>query len=146
MPPLREATLVRHLRKLAAGQRPGRESDRQLIQQFVAQGSEAAFAAIVERHGPMVLGVCRSVLGHQQDAEGSHNISCHQGSLVRPYRYQSTLKGYCPKIGSALNSTAPSMFAWATSIRSNGSLWTAGSGSTANTWSKITGSMARPRA
>src|SRR5262249_24922121 len=41
----------------------------QLLQQFIADQDETAFAAIVQRHGNMVLGVCRSVLRHQQDAE-----------------------------------------------------------------------------
>lgn len=43
--------------------------DEQLLRRFLGQRDEVAFAALVERHGPMVLGVCRSVLRHVQDAE-----------------------------------------------------------------------------
>jgi RNA polymerase sigma factor (sigma-70 family) len=49
-------------------------TDGQLLERF-AQGrvgmpeSEAAFTALVERHGPMVLGVCRAVLRDRHDAE-----------------------------------------------------------------------------
>jgi RNA polymerase sigma factor (sigma-70 family) len=47
-------------------------SDRQLIDRFIVHrqpADEAAFAAIVARHGPMVLGVCRQVLGDHHHAE-----------------------------------------------------------------------------
>jgi RNA polymerase sigma factor (sigma-70 family) len=33
-----------------------------LLERFVAEGDETAFAALVTRHGPMVLGVCRRIL------------------------------------------------------------------------------------
>ena|SRR5438034_6937872 len=43
--------------------------DRELVESYLERRDETAFAALVERHGPMVLGVCRSVLRHNQDAE-----------------------------------------------------------------------------
>ena len=47
-------------------------SDRQLLERFNAgrdTGGEAAFSALVVRHGPMVLGVCRQLLDDQHLAE-----------------------------------------------------------------------------
>ena len=47
-------------------------SDRQLLDRFVARRdvvAELAFTTLVERHGPMVLGVCRRVLADSHDAE-----------------------------------------------------------------------------
>jgi RNA polymerase sigma factor (sigma-70 family) len=44
-------------------------SDGQLLECFLTRGEDGAFAALVRRHGPMVLGVCRRVLRHAQDAE-----------------------------------------------------------------------------
>ena len=47
-------------------------SDGQLLQRFLTArdgDDRAAFTALVERHGPMVLGVCREVLGNSHDAQ-----------------------------------------------------------------------------
>src|SRR5262245_40286825 len=44
-------------------------SDRQLVARALAGGDEAAFQAILLRHGPMVYRVCWRVLQHAQDAE-----------------------------------------------------------------------------
>jgi RNA polymerase sigma factor (sigma-70 family) len=63
------APIFRHIRRLVAARFPSRQSDMQLLQQFIADRDEDAFAALVQRHGAMVLGVTRSVLRHQQDAE-----------------------------------------------------------------------------
>jgi hypothetical protein len=62
-PPL--DTLLRHIRKLAAGRALPGQTDRQLLEDFAARRDEGAFTALVARHGPMVLHVCRRVLNQQ---------------------------------------------------------------------------------
>ena len=44
-------------------------TDGQLLESFVRQRDEAALAALVRRHGPMVWGVCRRLLRCHHDAE-----------------------------------------------------------------------------
>jgi RNA polymerase sigma factor (sigma-70 family) len=78
-------TLLRHIHRLAAGSLPDR-TDRQLLDDFSASQDEAAFAALVARHGPLVLRVCRRVLHHEQDAEDAFQatflvLARHTGSI-----------------------------------------------------------------
>jgi RNA polymerase sigma factor (sigma-70 family) len=49
----------------AAAQAP----DAELLRRFAAARDEAAFAALVRRHGPMVFGLCRRLLRDAHDAE-----------------------------------------------------------------------------
>src|SRR5580692_3310462 len=44
-------------------------SDAQLLERFVVQGDATSFEALVARHGPMVLSVCRGILRDPNDAE-----------------------------------------------------------------------------
>ena len=62
----------RQFRTLMEAGAVGALSDAQLLDRFAAGGGEVAgwaFAALVERHGPMVLRVCRGVLSDPADAE-----------------------------------------------------------------------------
>jgi RNA polymerase sigma factor (sigma-70 family) len=61
--------VVRHLRRIARAPDLGSRSDGQLLEQFLLHQDEAAFEVLVRRWGPMVLGVCRRVLGDRHDAE-----------------------------------------------------------------------------
>src|SRR5947209_8379126 len=61
-------SLMRFLRSSAlAGD--DTSADTALLHRFVTHRDDAAFAALVERHGPMVLGVCRRVLHNATDAD-----------------------------------------------------------------------------
>src|SRR6516162_5825326 len=63
------ALVVHHLRAKLACQERSEKSDEQLLHAFTTHRDDAAFAVLVHRHGPMVLHVCRRVLGREQDAE-----------------------------------------------------------------------------
>jgi RNA polymerase sigma factor (sigma-70 family) len=45
------------------------QTDSHLLKRFASQQDDAAFAALVRRHGPMVLAVCRRVLQDSHDAD-----------------------------------------------------------------------------
>jgi RNA polymerase sigma factor (sigma-70 family) len=61
--------VLRHIRTLAGQPAAAALTDGQLLRAFAGRHDEAAFAALVQRHGPLVLSVCRRVLRQEQDAE-----------------------------------------------------------------------------
>src|SRR5262245_39349181 len=84
--PMLDAVL-RHLRKLAEAQAARELSDAELLDRFRSRREESAFSLLVQRHGPMVLGVCQRVLFNLHDAEdafpASFLVLANQARLVR---------------------------------------------------------------
>jgi len=89
--------LISHIRRLSDAHFAARQEDALLIDRFVQNHDEAAFQALMTRHGPMVLRVCRRILAHDQDAEDAFQavfllLSRKAGSLrdrgsVGPWLY-----------------------------------------------------------
>lgn len=63
------ARVVQMLRERVVRAELETTTDAQLLQWFIAERDEAAFAALVRRHGAMVWGVCQRILRQDQDAE-----------------------------------------------------------------------------
>src|SRR5215470_17337904 len=81
-------TVIRQLRRTVGRQGAARRTDGQLLASFIDQKDEAAFEALVRRHGPMVFGVCRRVARNHHDAEDAFQatflVLARKASSVRP--------------------------------------------------------------
>jgi RNA polymerase sigma factor (sigma-70 family) len=95
--------VLRHARALADDQ----QSDQELVQRFAATADEAAFAALVRRHGPLVLGVCRHVLGAGPDPDDAFQatflvLARKAGSIRRRNSVASWLYGVAYRLSLQL--------------------------------------------
>jgi RNA polymerase sigma factor (sigma-70 family) len=69
MPAAHFHSALLYLRQLATPAAGASACDADLLGRFVQRHDESAFAALVQRHGPGVLGVCRRILANEADAE-----------------------------------------------------------------------------
>ena len=69
MPKTTLGDVLQHLRNVFEAQRSRDLTDADLLQRFLAEREGAAFAVLVQRHGPMVLGLCQRILGDLHAAE-----------------------------------------------------------------------------
>jgi len=63
------STFLKRLTREMAAETLNEQTDRQLVDRFLARREEAAFETIVRRHGAMVYRVCWRVLRQPQDTE-----------------------------------------------------------------------------
>jgi RNA polymerase sigma factor (sigma-70 family) len=63
-----QTSVIEHIRRTVLRRDRADLGDGEMLGRFIERHDEAALAALVQRHGPMVWGVCRRLLGHH-DAE-----------------------------------------------------------------------------
>ncbi len=93
-------SVIHHLRRAALLQDGGGMTDGLLLEVFLSRRDEAAFEALVQRYGPMVLGVCRRLLRHTHDAEDAF-----QATFLLLARKAASIKQR-ESVGSWLHRTA----------------------------------------
>jgi RNA polymerase sigma factor (sigma-70 family) len=97
------STVLRHIRKLAGARTAGTLTDGQLLERFASEQDELAFETLLDRHGRMVLGVCRRLLSDAHDAEDAFQATflvlvCKAGSIAKRESAASWLYGVAHRI------------------------------------------------
>jgi RNA polymerase sigma factor (sigma-70 family) len=97
------AGILEQLRTMVHAKAYEESSDRQLLELFLAQREEAAFVALLKRHGPMVLQVCHRIQGNQHDAEDVFQatfllLARKAGSIRKPESLASWLHGVAHRL------------------------------------------------
>src|SRR5690348_7542618 len=95
--------LLRYIRDMAGPGGAAPATDAELLKRFVARRDEAAFAALLGRHGPMVLGVCRRILRRPQDVDDAFQATFlilvqRAGSIGRPELVGGWLHGVAQRV------------------------------------------------
>jgi RNA polymerase sigma factor (sigma-70 family) len=75
MPGGKFGTVLKHLHSLKDEHDASGRTDGELLASFALGRAQPAFESLVHRHGAMVLGVCRRVLGNEHDAEDAFQAS-----------------------------------------------------------------------
>jgi RNA polymerase sigma factor (sigma-70 family) len=98
-----EGTLLREIHQLFAVGTAVGSADEDLVAQFAARRDEAAFRALLARHGPIVLSVCRRRLRDPRDAEDAFQATFlvfirKAGSVKKPHLLGPWLYGVADRV------------------------------------------------
>jgi RNA polymerase sigma factor (sigma-70 family) len=99
--------LLEQLRGLVLAEQDGGRSDGELLARYLADRDEAAFAALVHRHGALVWGVCRRLLPDVHDAEDAFQatfliLARKASSIRRQHSVGSWLHGVACRVARKL--------------------------------------------
>jgi RNA polymerase sigma factor (sigma-70 family) len=111
MPSTPLANVVQHIRQLATPPGIPEPTDPALLERFLHGHDQDAFAALVRRHGPLVLRVCRRVLRGEHDAEDAFQatflaLARRGGSIRKAKSLASWLHGVAYRMAMYSKRTA----------------------------------------
>ena len=114
-------TVVRGLGRLFASGGMAGLSEGQLLDRFVNRRDEEAFEALVGRHGPMVLAVCRRLLHDPNDVDDAFQATFlvlvkKAGSLRRHDLLGNWLYGVAHRVARRARADAARWSSWGTNI------------------------------
>jgi RNA polymerase sigma factor (sigma-70 family) len=103
--------VIAHLRRAVRLHDGAGLTDGRLLQAYLSRRDEAALAALVRRHGPMVWGVCRRVLHNHHDAEDAFQATflvlvCKAASIASPALLANWLYGVAHQTALKARATA----------------------------------------
>jgi RNA polymerase sigma factor (sigma-70 family) len=99
-------TVVEFIHGLVVDPDLASRTDSELLKRFLANRDENAFEALVRRHGPMVLGLCRRILRDPQEAEDAFQAAFlifvrRAASIVKPELLGNWLYGVASRTAHA---------------------------------------------
>jgi RNA polymerase sigma factor (sigma-70 family) len=105
------STVLRHIRQFVNARVADSPSDGELLERYASRRDDGAFAALVQRHGPVVLGVCRRVLRDAHEAEDAFQATFlvlvrKAGSLDRRGSLGGWLHGVAHRVARRARSQA----------------------------------------
>jgi RNA polymerase sigma factor (sigma-70 family) len=103
--------LLTFIRRLAASHDPSDVADGELLRRFAVRREESAFVALMQRHGPMVLRVCQSILRENQDAEDAFQATFlvlvrNARAISKPASVASWLHGVAYRLATRVRAEA----------------------------------------
>src|SRR6516162_1689427 len=103
--------IIQHLRRTVLLKDGAGLTDGQLLEDYISRRDEAALAALVQRHGPMVWSVCRRVLSNYHDAEDAFQATFlvlvrRAASIASPELLANWLYGVAHQTATKARATA----------------------------------------